>query len=65
MRLKKWEQLPPAMQTEAVRGYYDVLQKKRWSLFCKRVFDIAVSLLLLLLLLLRSQHRSLLRLPGF
>ena len=50
MRLKKWEQLPPAMQTEAVRGYYDVLQKKRWSLFCKRVFDIAVSLLLLLLL---------------
>ena len=50
MRLKKWEQLPPAMQTEAVRGYYELLKRKQWSLFCKRVFDIAVSLLLLLLL---------------
>lgn len=50
MMLKKWNDLPASMQTEAVRTYYDVLNKKRAGLFFKRVFDIAVSLVLLLLL---------------
>ncbi len=48
--LRKWEKLPAEMQTEAVREYYDILKKKRCSLFFKRAFDIVVSLLLLILL---------------
>lgn len=50
MMLKKWENLPREMQTEEVRKYYDILKKKRLSLFAKRVFDIAVSLVLLVIL---------------
>lgn len=38
------------MQTEEVRKYYDILKKKKCALFFKRVFDIAVSLILLILL---------------
>ena len=50
MLLRKWENLPETMQTDEVRKYYDILKKKRASLFFKRVFDIVVSLILLLLL---------------
>jgi len=50
VRLVKWEELPPEMQTEEVRRYYDILKKKRMTLFWKRVFDIVVSLVLLILL---------------
>ncbi len=50
MKLIKWEALPPEMQTEEVRKYYDLLQKKRAALFFKRVFDVAVSFLMLLIL---------------
>ena len=49
MLLKKWEQLPPEMQTEEVRKYYDILKKKQVSLFFKRMFDIVVSFLMLIL----------------
>lgn len=50
MLLKKWEQLPPEMQTDSVRRYYDILKKKRVSLFFKRVFDILASLIMLIVL---------------
>ena len=50
MMLKKWEKLPPEMQTEEVKVYYDILKKKRVGLFFKRAFDIVVSLLMLILL---------------
>ena len=50
MLLKKWEDLPPEMQTEEVRRYYDILKGKKGSLFLKRVFDIFVSLGMLLLI---------------
>jgi len=50
MGLKKWEKLPSEMQTEEVRKYYDILKKKRVSLFFKRIFDIVISLLLLIIL---------------
>lgn len=50
MKIIKWEQLPPEMQTEAVRKYYDILKKRKASLFFKRVFDVVVSLILLVLL---------------
>ncbi len=48
--MKKWEKLPEYMQTEEVRKYYDILKKKGFSLFLKRLFDIIVSLLLLIIL---------------
>lgn len=50
MILKKWEELPSEMQTDEVREYYDVLKKKKVSLFFKRLFDIVVSFIMLLIL---------------
>ena len=50
MMLKKWENLPPEMQTEEVRKYYDILKKKQVSLFFKRIFDIVASSIMLLIL---------------
>ena len=50
MRLIKWEKLPQEMQTEEVRKYYDILKKKRFGLFFKRMFDIIVSFIMLLIL---------------
>ena len=50
MRLCKWEELPEKMQTAEVRYYYDKLYSKRFSLLCKRAFDIIVSAVMLLLL---------------
>ena len=45
-----WEKLTPQMQTEAVKPYYEILQKKQISLIFKRLFDIVVSLIMLLIL---------------
>ncbi len=50
MMLKKWEELPPEMQTDEVRRYYDILKKKKAALFFKRAFDIAVSAVMLAVL---------------
>ena len=50
MKIIKWDQLPEDMQTEKVRGYYDILKKRKASLFFKRAFDLFVSLILLVLL---------------
>lgn len=50
MRIIKWDKLPEEMKTDEVRKYYDILKKKRVSLFFKRLFDIVVSFLLLLIL---------------
>lgn len=47
--LKNWNELPEHMRTEEVRPYYDLLQKKKMSLFLKRVFDIVVSLIMIIL----------------
>lgn len=38
------------MQTDEVRKYYDVLSRRRCSLFFKRVFDLICSIVLLLIL---------------
>ena len=51
MLIKKWEKLPPELQIEEVRPYYEILRKKNFSLFWKRVFDITVSGIVLLLIL--------------
>ncbi len=51
MLIKKWEKLPPELQIEEVRPYWEILRKKNFSLFWKRVFDITVSGIVLLLIL--------------
>ena len=50
MILKKWEDLPENLRTDAVRPYYDLLARRRGSLALKRCFDVVVSALMLLLL---------------
>lgn len=47
--LKNWNELPEYMRTDEIRPYYDLLQKKKISLFFKRVFDIVVSLIMIIL----------------
>ena len=49
--LKKWQDLPKEMQNDEVLKYYNILKKKRFSLFLKRCFDIFASLILIILLL--------------
>ena len=51
MFIKKWEKLPPELQIDEVRPYWERLRKKNFSLFWKRVFDIFVSGICLLILL--------------
>ena len=50
MMLKKWEELPKEMQNEEVRFYYDILVKKKYSLFLKRCFDLIAAAFLLIIL---------------
>ena len=50
MILKKWEDLPENLRTDAVRPYYDLLAKRRGSLALKRCFDVVVSAMMLLVL---------------
>ncbi|MDE7366067.1 MAG: sugar transferase [Lachnospiraceae bacterium] len=48
--LNKWEQLPECMHTPEVAEYYEILKQKPLGLFCKRLFDILISFLLIILL---------------
>ena len=50
MILKKWEDLPEQLRTDAVRPYYDLLARRRGSLLLKRCFDVIVSALMLVVL---------------
>ncbi|MEG0833168.1 MAG: sugar transferase [Oscillospiraceae bacterium] len=45
-----YEKLPTEMQNDAVRHYCELLDKKKPSLFMKRLFDVIVSALMLLVL---------------
>ena len=49
MIVKKWEDLPLFMRTDAVAPYFEILRKRWFGLTVKRVFDILASLTLLLL----------------
>lgn len=49
--LKRWDELPGFMRNDAVRPYWEVLDKKRGQLVLKRVFDLVVAFVLLLILL--------------
>ena len=48
--LKKWDSLPDFMKNDAVRVYYDSLQKKKISMFLKRAMDFVGGVLLLIIL---------------
>ena len=50
MLIKEWEKLPKAMQLDEVYPYWEILRKKNFSLFLKRVFDIFASLVMLVIL---------------
>lgn len=43
MEWREWEDLPKWMQYPEVRGYYDILARKRISLRLKRIFDVSVA----------------------
>ena len=45
--LRKWEELPPFMQCDEVRKYYDILFEKKTSLKLKRIFDVVMAEILL------------------
>lgn len=50
MLIKAWDKLPKELQLDEVRPYWEILRKKNFTLFWKRVFDIVVSGILLILL---------------
>lgn len=50
MILKKWEELPYLLQTEAVRPYYDILKNKKTELLIKFTFDRVVATIMLITL---------------
>ena len=48
--LRRWEDLPDFMRVPEVRPYWEVLNKRRWQLVLKRIFDLVTSVILLLFL---------------
>ena len=48
--LRKWDDLPDSIRIPEVRPYYDRLSRKRAGIILKRIFDIAVSLVMIILL---------------
>jgi len=48
--LRKWEDLPDSLKKDSVKKYYDLLYKKRFSLFAKRILDMVVAILTFILL---------------
>ena len=48
--MKRWDTLPDQLKNDAVKPYYDVLCKKAFSLFLKRLFDIVVSFIMLVII---------------
>lgn len=48
--LKKWDSLPDFMKNDAVRVYYDSLQKKKISMLLKRAMDLVGGVMLLIIL---------------
>lgn len=48
--LREWNKLPKYMRADAVRPYYEYLEKKRVSLIMKRSFDVIVAVVMLVIL---------------
>lgn len=47
--LASYKKLPDVMKNDAVKEYYDMLKKRKISLFLKRTFDIFMSLIMLII----------------
>ncbi len=47
---RAWKDLPKGMQTEEVRPYYEMLDRKKNSLFAKHIFDKAAAAFMLVVL---------------
>lgn len=43
--MKKWNNIPKFMKNKDIKYYYDILKRRKISLFLKRLFDIVGSLL--------------------
>ena len=50
VKIIDWEHLPKKMQNKEVKKYYDILKKKRFGLFFKRLFDLVASIIMLVVL---------------
>lgn len=48
----KYENLPKEFKNKIVKKYYDIISKKKISLFLKRLFDITFSIIILIILFL-------------
>lgn len=48
--LKKWEDLPDFMKCDEVREYYEILEKRKFSLFLKRAFDLVAGSIMFIIL---------------
>ena len=46
--LESWNNLPCYMETDEVKEYYDIIKKKKFDLFIKRLFDIIFSLIMII-----------------
>ena len=47
MILRKWEKLPEWLKNDSTKCYYDILTRKKFDLFLKRIFDFVVAGVLL------------------
>lgn len=45
----KWDNMPKFMKNKEVKKYYDILQRRKFSLFVKRFFDIILSFMALII----------------
>ncbi|MBQ9472453.1 MAG: sugar transferase [Ruminococcus sp.] len=52
MILLPFDRLPSKLRCDEVKSYYDILDKKRFSLVLKRITDVILALIILVLLLL-------------
>ena len=48
--LKKWKDLPDFMKCDEVREYYEILEKRKFSIFLKRVFDLIAGTIMFIIL---------------
>lgn len=46
--LRKWENLPDFMKCDEVREYYKILEKRKFSLILKRIFDLVAGTIMLI-----------------
>ena len=50
MRIRGWDDLPDFMRVPEVRHYWEILNKKRFQMCLKRVFDLIAAVILLVVL---------------